>query len=60
LKVENEEESIEHDSDLDTSMLYNNVEDQITSKTESYDENGVAIGLTSRDLACERLIDWVC
>ena len=49
--------SIEPDSNLDTSMLYNNVEDQITSKTESYDEHGVVVGLSSWDLACESLID---
>ena len=52
-KVDYDEEPIEHDSNLDTSILYNNVEDQITSKTESYDEDGVAIVLTSRHLACE-------
>jgi len=31
-QVHNDEESIEHDSNLNTSMLYNNVENQITSK----------------------------
>jgi len=39
-KVYNDEESIEHDSNLNTSMLYNNVENQITSKAESFDEDG--------------------